>query len=331
MLRQKVTLFASLATLSIVAMSPALAAPVVDWISINNMGVASGVVTSGDTNSPTVTGGDGIQIIGGFPTITIADGEFIRLSGSLTLVDRLDNLTLTDQVRFGLFRSDDDANPIQGTALSGIILEHRDQIRELRLNTQLAPFNSGTQSFGIGTTSGDPEMSTPPSGSPVTLQFTLEIARDGENMNINGTFSDSLDFTEHFTRADYDSPMAVDVFRWNRAGFLIGGNVNQASVSFSAVEVVTGVAVSLPGDFDDNGVVDAADLAVWKESFGGPGADANGDNITDGSDFLIWQRNFMQPAAQAAVAAIPEPATATLLAAAGSMGASCFRRRRLSL
>ncbi|BBO36435.1 hypothetical protein [Lacipirellula parvula] len=69
-------------------------------------------------------------------------------------------------------------------------------------------------------------------------------------------------------------------------------------------------------DFNNDGKVNAADLAAWKLAFGpGAGADANNDLKTDGADFLIWQRQFGSGVPTiAAVAAIPEPASAALLA-----------------
>jgi len=50
------------------------------------------------------------------------------------------------------------------------------------------------------------------------------------------------------------------------------------------------VAELSSADFDGDGDVDGADLAVWQSSFGiGAGADADGDGDSDGADFIVWQ------------------------------------------
>ncbi len=73
----------------------------------------------------------------------------------------------------------------------------------------------------------------------------------------------------------------------------------------------------IPGDFDLDDDVDAADLALWQASFGvDAGADADGDGDSDGADFLIWQQQFTSLGPAVAAAKVPEPGTAVLLALA---------------
>jgi hypothetical protein len=94
------------------------------------------------------------------------------------------------------------------------------------------------------------------------------------------------------------------------------------------------VSFSLPGDFDHNDVVDGDDLAVWKANVGlANGAlhtqgDADLDGDVDGGDFLVWQRQVGQTPNPPAVAAIPEPAAAGLLAVAMVLGAASCRVSR---
>ena len=101
-----------------------------------------------------------------------------------------------------------------------------------------------------------------------------------------------------------------------------------------------------PGDFNGDGIVNSADLTVWKTAFAGGTAagDANGDGVTDGGDFMIWQRNngtgvaygsaavsavAAAPALTASVSAVPEPASLTMLAIGfGTAAVQAARKRR---
>lgn len=83
-----------------------------------------------------------------------------------------------------------------------------------------------------------------------------------------------------------------------------------------------------PGDFQHDGYVDSADLALWEGSYGlGDGADADGDGDTDGKDFLVWQQQFAHPSLLAAAAHVPEPAALSLMAFGVVWLASCRWRR----
>jgi endo-1,4-beta-xylanase len=70
--------------------------------------------------------------------------------------------------------------------------------------------------------------------------------------------------------------------------------------------------VGVPGDFDDDLDIDAADLAIWHAGYGvDASGDADFDGDSDGRDFLIWQRGFQNEALSAAPA-IPEPTALAL-------------------
>lgn len=111
-------------------------------------------------------------------------------------------------------------------------------------------------------------------------------------------------------------------------------NYLKAGQSLSALGAVlySSFSTALAGDFNLDGVVNAADLTRWKSSFGvNANADADGDGDSDGADFLTWQRNFGKTSAPAtpAAAAVPEPATAALASlAAGCVACTASRRRR---
>ena len=78
-------------------------------------------------------------------------------------------------------------------------------------------------------------------------------------------------------------------------------------------------------DFNDDGLVDATDLQLWKGAFGAtPGGDANGDGVSDGADFLLWQQQLgpVPP-----VTAVPEPATFGIGGVALAVCGAIARRR----
>jgi len=85
----------------------------------------------------------------------------------------------------------------------------------------------------------------------------------------------------------------------------------------------------IPGDFDDNGVVDGADLGQWESDYGVNGnSDADGDGDSDGFDFLVWQQNLTSAGGLAAsVASVPEPGSLALVA--WGLANCCVGRRRL--
>jgi hypothetical protein len=77
----------------------------------------------------------------------------------------------------------------------------------------------------------------------------------------------------------------------------------------------------LPGDYNGNGIVDAGDYTVWRDTMGQSGsglaADGNGDNRVDLEDYGVWLTNFGQTVANGSSAITPsipapEPAGAML-------------------
>jgi hypothetical protein len=93
------------------------------------------------------------------------------------------------------------------------------------------------------------------------------------------------------------------------------------------------MAADLPGDYNFNGVVDAADYVAWRKNFGNAKALPNDDTAgVDSNDLQRWRLNFGQSASgtgseflATSQSAIPEPATIFNL----GMGAAillCLRR-----
>lgn len=106
---------------------------------------------------------------------------------------------------------------------------------------------------------------------------------------------------------------------------------NSAGNMFNGRVVYVGVAPSiLTGDYNNNGVVDAADYTVWRDALGSTAVlpnDATPGTVTQ-ADYVSWVNNFGATAAVSAVsAAVPEPAG--LLAAATALAATGLAAGRL--
>jgi hypothetical protein len=77
----------------------------------------------------------------------------------------------------------------------------------------------------------------------------------------------------------------------------------------------------LPGDYNHNGIVDAADYTVWRDSLGRSGAelaaDGNNNGTIDAGDYDVWKMHFGAHTGSGADSgnSVPEPGTRMLLLA----------------
>lgn len=69
-------------------------------------------------------------------------------------------------------------------------------------------------------------------------------------------------------------------------------------------------AASLPGDYSRNGVVDAADYTLWRDSLGQTtgslAADGDGSGVIDAGDLTFWQAQMSASLPQSIATAVPE-------------------------
>lgn len=111
--------------------------------------------------------------------------------------------------------------------------------------------------------------------------------------------------------------------------FSLGGNSVSTYSNTAALDAgvfsIDFISVS-PGDFNGDGLVDAADYTIWRDTLGSTTdlrADANGNGAIDGADYDLWVANYGSGAGGSA--AVPEPAMLSLCVIA-TLGA-CGRRR----
>jgi hypothetical protein len=131
--------------------------------------------------------------------------------------------------------------------------------------------------------------------------------------------------------------LSLEAEAYTRAGFFkVGNGIDNSGMELRLDDLTyTGVGASadLPGDFNGNNVVDAADYTVWRDNLGASdesSLNGNGDGLggVDALDYAYWKSNFGNSGSGAgtfAGGAVPEPATWLLLVLAGA--AVGMRRR----
>ena len=148
-----------------------------------------------------------------------------------------------------------------------------------------------------------PVSDSAPPGSYGTIELAT-ITADGPYRSIDAVMTLPVEITNV---VDFNG-LAVNV---------VASGVVVANASF--VIALPAIATDFDGDLD----VDGADFAVWQQHYGlASGAtsatgDADADGAVAGDDFLRWQRDFGLTPPNAALAAVPEPATLLLSAVGG--------------
>jgi T5SS/PEP-CTERM-associated repeat protein len=177
-----------------------------------------------------------------------------------------------------------------------------------------------------------------------TLSLQLNVFEDQEEAaQVQSAGVAALDGALAVTLAPGYAPSLGDSFEVLTAAGGVSGTFASAvlptlagglfwDLDYESNNVTLSVIDGLAADFDSNGIVNAADLALWKTGFGkATGAvksdgDADKDGDADGADFLIWQRQLGSSLlATATAAAVPEPTTFGL--AGALFGLLALRRR----
>lgn len=179
--------------------------------------------------------------------------------------------------------------------------------------------NSGTIAINSGILSFDNGLSL---AATSTLQFQLSSTTAGSGFGnlsqaATPTFAGALKITLGSSFAP-SLGNSFDLFNWTNLG---GANGAFASMQFPPLASglkwdtsqlymtgVLSVGAGLPGDFNQNGVVDAPDYVLWRDNLG---------TTYTQNDYNVWRTHFGQTAGggtgATASAAVPEPTTLALL------------------
>jgi hypothetical protein len=170
------------------------------------------------------------------------------------------------------------------------------------------------------------------SSSPADTRWATELTSPGEN--IAATNWQDLTFTNWANAYGGTFNLATNIVSFPAVVQLITDNVyldlqftgwtsSAGGGGFSYVRAEGQLPPTTTGDYNGNGVVDAADYVIWRKTLNEPavpagsGADGNANGTIDSGDYTFWAARFANtvPGAGAGAlnAAVPEPAAAVLV------------------
>jgi hypothetical protein len=187
-------------------------------------------------------------------------------------------------------------------------------------------------------------------GSPLSGNI-LEIPLDANGIpdiqiNDNGTpdntADDILSNLRSITIASNDNNHGAHDITFDAAGNLyIGHNISERLQVFSpggdwkATTTSSGTFTLAPltaagvlGDYNGNGVVDAADYVVWRDNPASLQNEGASPGVVNQADYDFWRSRFGATAGSGTLATVPEPG-AILLTIAGMICLSAVRRLRI--
>ena len=176
-------------------------------------------------------------------------------------------------------------------------------------------------------------LTTTGSGAAMAVTISGDSGTSPIEVSDAASFAGSL----NITLASGFKPSAGDVFPIVTAAGGITGSLNLASaptlpggmqwdLDMNATNVMLSVVAT--GDYNGNGVVDAADYVVWRKSQNqtGPGlaADSNGDGVVNIADYNFWRSRVgnIVGLGLGSGGNVPEPTCAALLLIAGCAAAT---------
>jgi hypothetical protein len=222
---------------------------------------------------------------------------------------------------------------------TGNTLDQQDVFRNIRGDVMLSPDGKYLMIHRGAVQTDNPVLGTT-SNNPGAVLFIPLDANGVPNMTVAaGQITNLKSITtasnnNSHGRAGLAMDAAGNVYTTNNVSELLqvwspGGNwvaTTKSDGTFSLVPLAAGVA----GDYNGNGVVDAADYVLWRN--GGP-LQNEVPGVTPGSvtpeDYDAWRARFGNNSGSGSGDAVPEPATVALLAL-GLISTCGYRKRRES-
>jgi fibronectin-binding autotransporter adhesin len=267
-----------------------------------------------------VLGGGSRTTIDTSGLLSTAAGTTIELNGGLLV----NNGTIagTIDVNYGSLA--------KGTGAYGVI--------NMNQGGMFAPGNSP----GIVTAAAVNFDNTPLSSGAPILQIELAGTTPGSQydqlhvtgqLSLGGTLSVVLGFSpsagNSFDILDWGS--LAGTFAALQLPTLASGRAWNTSQLYTTGVLSVVASAGIAGDYNNNGIVDAADYVVWRSSLGSTtnlAADGNRNGVIDSGDLSVWRANFGQTGGSSAnieTTPVPEPAAISIY---GLMLVGLFGMRR---
>jgi hypothetical protein len=160
-----------------------------------------------------------------------------------------------------------------------------------------------------------------PAGSAFHIDFTLATANT-YNLALKPLGGGSPLFSQ--TGAPLEGTIGSAIQSINISAYGTGSSSNGSKELFFDNMTVSSAA-GIPGDYNSNGSVDAADYIIWRKTRNQAGiglpADGNGNNVVDSGDYNVWRSHFGANATGVGVVMmnVPESSSTAIF----TLGATC--------
>src|SRR4051794_32651620 len=171
---------------------------------------------------------------------------------------------------------------------------------------RFALFTSNQYHANNWTATGDANTSIP-AANAFHVAFTLATANT-YNLVLTPFGGGSALFSQ--TAAPLDGTAGSSILSFRLSNYGTGSSADGSRELYFDNLLITSPAVT--GDYNRNGIVDAADFVVWRKTLGKTGsglaADGNGSNSIDAGDYGVWRTRFgpTTTAAQSSASNVPE-------------------------
>jgi hypothetical protein len=168
----------------------------------------------------------------------------------------------------------------------------------------------------------------------LTVDASSELHLYGSEFLIDGAPIAGLTPGDRFVVGPSSASMLAGVFTSGNAfAFNLAGSTT-GNDSIAADALLTVTLVGAPGDYNYDGVVNAADYTVWRDAFelGESYADyhqADGDfnGVVDDRDRVVWAAHYGSSSESPAASHVPEPGAAVLVILAALLSQATGSRR----